>query len=110
MNAPDLIIFGIDGGLADYIRRETERGRLPHFARLLKEGCLLRNLLPPHPTITPVCWSSLQTGASPQVHGVVAEVLHDTSRPLKEIYSSYRGETSGRNGSGRQRRGRAKRR
>jgi predicted AlkP superfamily phosphohydrolase/phosphomutase len=64
-----VVILGLDG--LDY--RLTERllaeGKLPHLAALRKQGCFkpLGTTLPP---ISPVAWSSFQTGVNPGKHSM----------------------------------------
>ena len=65
MKAPELIIIGLDGAVDSFAAKEAAAGNLPNFARLMKRGCRMTDFRPVHPTITPVCWAAVQTGATP---------------------------------------------
>jgi predicted AlkP superfamily phosphohydrolase/phosphomutase len=60
---------GLDGGTLDLIRPWAEEGKLPTFARLLREGSSgeLRSTIPP---VTGPAWVSFMTGKNPGKHGV----------------------------------------
>jgi predicted AlkP superfamily phosphohydrolase/phosphomutase len=64
-----VVILGLDGldhGLTTQLLSE---GKLPHLAALEKQGCFkpLGSTLPP---ISPVAWSSFQTGVNPGKHNI----------------------------------------
>ncbi len=63
-----VFILGIDGAELELIRRWTERDKLPHFQKLLKEGSWgkMKSTIPP---LTPCAWSSFMTGKNPGKHG-----------------------------------------
>jgi predicted AlkP superfamily phosphohydrolase/phosphomutase len=60
---------GLDGATLDLIRPWAEEGKLPTFARLLREGSSgpLRSTIPP---VTGPAWVSFMTGKNPGKHGV----------------------------------------
>lgn len=87
---PELILFGIDGAMPGYIREKVAEGKLPHFAELMRKGTFLEELHGVHPTVTPVCWSALQTGSTPEVNGIVSDLLH-LEGPLSHSVSGYHG-------------------
>jgi predicted AlkP superfamily phosphohydrolase/phosphomutase len=64
-----VVILGLDG--LDYTLTEKllSEGKLPHLEALRKQGCFksLGTTLPP---ISPVAWSSFQTGVNPGKHGI----------------------------------------
>jgi len=64
-----LIILGLDGATFDLIAPWAERGLLPNFSRLMREGCWgpLRTVIPPS---TAVAWNSFATGKGPGRHGL----------------------------------------
>ncbi|MCP4153406.1 MAG: hypothetical protein GY757_37105 [bacterium] len=68
-NKNKCVIFGIDGGTFTIIDKLLAEGRLPTFARLLKEGTCgtLKSTIPPH---TAPGWTSICTGVGPGTHGV----------------------------------------
>lgn len=64
-----IVILGLDGldyGLTELLLAE---GKLPHLAALRDQGCFkpLASTLPP---ISPVAWSSFQTGTNPGKHNI----------------------------------------
>ena len=63
------VIFGVDGLTFRVLHPMMERGELPNFQRLQREGCeaILESKYPP---LTPPAWTSLSTGLKPARHGV----------------------------------------
>jgi predicted AlkP superfamily phosphohydrolase/phosphomutase len=64
-----VVILGLDGmdhGLTD---KMLEDGKLPNFARLRDQGCF-RPLGSTVPPISPVAWSTFQTGVNPGKHNI----------------------------------------
>jgi predicted AlkP superfamily phosphohydrolase/phosphomutase len=71
-----VVILGLDGldyGLTEKLLSE---GRLPHLEALRKQGCFkpLGSTLPP---ISPVAWSSFQTGVNPGKHNIFDFLIPD---------------------------------
>jgi predicted AlkP superfamily phosphohydrolase/phosphomutase len=64
-----VVILGLDG--MDHGLTETmlEEGKLPHLAALRDKGCF-RPLGSTVPPISPVAWSSFQTGVNPGKHNI----------------------------------------
>ena len=73
-----VLIFGVDG--ADWLILDAmrERGELPNFDRLILEGShgLLRSL---EPILSPLIWTSMATGKTPDKHGILDFVVKDPS-------------------------------
>jgi predicted AlkP superfamily phosphohydrolase/phosphomutase len=71
-----VVILGLDG--MDYGLTETmlAEGKLPHFAALRDQGCFkpLGSTVPP---ISPVAWSSFQTGVNPGKHNIFDFLIPD---------------------------------
>lgn len=65
----NMLILGLDGATLDIINPLIKQGRLPHLARLQKEGAWgpLRSTLPP---VTAAAWSTFMTGLNPAKHGI----------------------------------------
>jgi predicted AlkP superfamily phosphohydrolase/phosphomutase len=65
----NVTVLGLDGATLDLIRPCVERGELPGFARLLREGAwgALRSTIP---CDSPAAWTSFATGVNPGRHGV----------------------------------------
>jgi predicted AlkP superfamily phosphohydrolase/phosphomutase len=65
-----VVVIGLDGGTLDLVRVWASEGRLPHMARVMKEGCaaVCRTTFPP---VTASAWNSFMTGSNPGKHGLV---------------------------------------
>jgi len=68
-NAERILLIGLDGGTWDVLLPLMEAGVMPHLGRLVGEGFGV-GLLSELQQVTPAAWTSLSTGAPPQVHGV----------------------------------------
>jgi predicted AlkP superfamily phosphohydrolase/phosphomutase len=79
------IVIGFDGMEPSLVERFMVQGLLPHFARLRAEGTYrpLESTLPP---LSPVAWSTFQTGVEPGKHSIF-DFLHRNPR-------NYLGELS----------------
>jgi predicted AlkP superfamily phosphohydrolase/phosphomutase len=66
---PRVLIIGLDGATLDLLVPWASEGKLPHIARLLKEGAW-GPLQSPIPPITPPSWTTFMTGMNPGKHGV----------------------------------------
>ena len=66
---PTMMIIGVDGCTFDILNKYMDRGLLPNFSRLIKEGAYgrLRSTIPPG---SPAAWSTFQTGKDPGKHGI----------------------------------------
>jgi len=64
-----VFIFGIDGATFDLILPWVEAGKLPHFARLMKDGSWGHLASAPNMR-SPAAWSSFITGKNPGKHGI----------------------------------------
>lgn len=63
------IIFGADGLTFRILQPLIERGELPNFARLQREGVASDLISTAHPS-TPPAWASITTGLKPAKHGI----------------------------------------
>jgi predicted AlkP superfamily phosphohydrolase/phosphomutase len=63
------VIFGVDGLTFRILHPLMQRGDLPNFSKLSREGCeaILESKYPP---LTPPAWTSLSSGLKPARHGV----------------------------------------
>ncbi len=66
---PKLLLIALDGATFDVIRPLAATGRLPTFARLMREGAF-GDLASTYPAITPPAFASMLTGCNPGKHGV----------------------------------------
>jgi len=64
-----LVIVGLDGLDPRLVERMMDEGELPNFARLKRMGSYSR-LETTTPPLSPVAWSSFQTGVNPGRHGI----------------------------------------
>lgn len=63
------VILGLDGLDCRLTRKYMAEGKLPNLARLAKQGCF-KELASTIPPISPVAWSSFQTGSNPGKHRI----------------------------------------
>jgi Type I phosphodiesterase / nucleotide pyrophosphatase len=84
-----LILVVIDGLTPAALEHAIESGRAPAIARLVEEGTY-RRAVSTFPSLTPVCLSSLATGAHSDVHEIPHLVwYHRRERRLVEYGSSF---------------------
>jgi predicted AlkP superfamily phosphohydrolase/phosphomutase len=71
-----VVILGLDGLDYDLTQKFLDEGKLPHLAALRDRGDFrpLRSTLPP---ISPVAWSSFQTGVNPGKHNIFDFLIPD---------------------------------
>ena len=64
-----VVVLGLDGLDYGLTRQFLDEGKLPHLAALRETGCFLPlgSTLPP---ISPVAWSTFQTGVNPGKHNI----------------------------------------
>lgn len=74
------VIFGVDGLSFRVLRPLIERGDLPNFARLQREG-VEAEFISTVPPMTPPAWMSLVTGLKPAKHGVFDFWEFDVASP-----------------------------
>ena len=85
-----VLLVGIDSADWDLIDPLLEQGRLPHLARLRREGAwsVLHSDVP---TLSPLLWTTVVTGRPPDEHGVVDFVMLDpVTGAQTPIASSFR--------------------
>lgn len=68
-----MIVVGIDGGEWKVIRDLWQKGRLPHFRRIAEEGATAT--LGTRYTASPVIWTTIATGLTPEAHGITDFVV-----------------------------------
>jgi len=69
VDAPRLLLVGLDGATWDLLDPWIAEGRLPHLEGLRREGVrgpLVSNL----PSLSPALWSTIATGKEPRRHGI----------------------------------------
>jgi predicted AlkP superfamily phosphohydrolase/phosphomutase len=71
-----VVVLGLDGLDYGLTQRLLAAGKLPHLAALQQQGCFLplASTLPP---ISPVAWSTFQTGTNPGKHNIFDFLIPD---------------------------------
>jgi predicted AlkP superfamily phosphohydrolase/phosphomutase len=92
MSPRKALLIGIDSAVGARWRRFAESGLLPVGQRLLDDGCLAVNCLPPLPTLTTTNWTTISTGAWPGTHGITDFNVH---RPGDDFSACPQGFDSG---------------
>jgi predicted AlkP superfamily phosphohydrolase/phosphomutase len=70
------VVLGLDGMDHALTERFLAEGKLPNLAKLREEGCF-KPLATTVPSISPVAWSSFQTGANPGKHNIFDFLTRD---------------------------------
>jgi predicted AlkP superfamily phosphohydrolase/phosphomutase len=85
--ASRVVVIGLDGLEPSLVRRFMAEGRLPQFQSLADTGTFsdLATTLPP---ISPVAWSSFQTGVNPGKHNIYDFLNRDLRTYLPELSSA----------------------
>ena len=82
-----LIILGFDGMDYKLTRKLIEKGELPNFAKLAKEGSFLP-LKSTDPPLSPVAWSTFTTGVNPGKHNIFDFLARDPKTYMPKLSSS----------------------
>jgi predicted AlkP superfamily phosphohydrolase/phosphomutase len=70
------VILGLDGMDYALTQKLMAEGKLPNLAKLREQGCFKR-LATTIPSISPVAWSSFQTGSNPGKHNIFDFLTRD---------------------------------
>ncbi len=85
-----ILLVGLDGADWDVIDPMIARGELPRFARLKREGAWAR-LRSNVPTLSPILWTTVATGKTPDRHGINDFLVADPRTGRKvPINSTFR--------------------
>jgi predicted AlkP superfamily phosphohydrolase/phosphomutase len=82
-----MIVLGLDGLDPVLTRRWMDEGRLPAFAKLMRQGGDFRPLGTSLPPQTPVAWSNFITGMDPGGHGIF-DFIHRDPKAYFPIFSA----------------------
>lgn len=87
-NDPDrkLILIGLDAADERLIAEGVAAGRLPSFARMIHEG-VSGPLRTHRPILSPILWTTMATGLTPDRHGVLDFVEQDSSGRTRPVTS-----------------------
>lgn len=81
-----LMLIGLDAPVPKAVWEHAKKGKLPTFAKLIREGVFAENCLAPFPTITPPNWTTIVTGAWAGTHGITCFNVHKPGTPLDATY------------------------
>jgi len=81
------IVLGFDGMDHALTTRLLDEGKLPNFAKLQGQGCF-KPLLSTIPPISPVAWSSFQTGVNPGKHNIFDFLTRDRKTYAPKLSSA----------------------
>jgi predicted AlkP superfamily phosphohydrolase/phosphomutase len=81
------IVLGFDGMDHALTSRMLDEGKLPNFAKLKEQGCF-KPLLSTIPPISPVAWSSFQTGVNPGKHNIFDFLTRDRKTYAPKLSSA----------------------
>lgn len=98
---PKVMIIGLDGADFRNVMPLSEKGRLPNLTRLMNDG--VRGQLATVATESPVVWTTVATGVSPERHGIKSfrneqnEIVASTMRQAPTFWNilSYYERTVG---------------
>lgn len=68
--APRVLVIGLDGATYDLLTPWARSGRMPNLAKLMQKSALA-TVNSTRPYITPVAWTTFQTGCDPAEHGIL---------------------------------------
>jgi len=80
------VILGLDGMDAALTGKFLAEGKLPNLSRLSEQGCF-KPLATTVPSMSPVAWSSFQTGVNPGKHNVFDFLTRDKQTYLPKLSS-----------------------
>ncbi|MBN2301035.1 MAG: alkaline phosphatase family protein, partial [Lentisphaerae bacterium] len=81
------VIIGFDGMDPNLVESMITEGKLPNIARLKEQGCM-KSLATTTPPISPVAWSSFQTGSNPGKHNIFDFLTRDKHTYLPVLSST----------------------
>lgn len=70
------VVLGLDGMDPNLAEKMLDEGKLPNLAKLREQGCFKR-LQTTIPSMSPVAWSSFQTGVNPGKHNIFDFLTRD---------------------------------
>lgn len=81
-----VVILGLDGLSPHLVEKYWENGDLPNLKKLAEQGSY-RRMRTTTPGVSPVAWSSFQTGVNPGKHGIFDFLTADRKRYLAVLSS-----------------------
>jgi hypothetical protein len=83
--APRVLLFGVDGASWSVLDPMIAEGALPHFAALARDGATA-DLATVEPVSSPVVWTSIATGRSPEAHRIRDFFATALDRPVPSVF------------------------
>ena len=83
-----VVILGLDGLDPNLTEKYISEGKLPNFKLLASEGCFHR-LGTTFPAVSPVAWSTFQTGVNPSKHNIFDFLDRDLKTCAPILSSAY---------------------
>jgi predicted AlkP superfamily phosphohydrolase/phosphomutase len=80
------VILGLDGMDYSMAEKLMNENKLPNFSKIRKEGCF-KPLESTIPSISPVAWSSFQTGVNPGKHSIFDFLTRDKKSYMPKLSS-----------------------
>lgn len=80
------VILGLDGMDFKMTEKLLDEGKLPNMAKLREKGCF-KPLATTVPSMSPVAWSSFQTGVNPGKHNIFDFLTRDKKTYLPKLSS-----------------------
>ena len=81
------VILGLDGMDATLTEKYLDEGKLPNLSKLREQGCF-KPLATTIPSMSPVAWSSFQTGTNPGKHSIFDFLTRDKQTYLPKLSST----------------------
>jgi len=88
-----VVVLGLDGLDPELAKRFISEGKLPHFKKLMDEGCF-HPLATTAPSMSPVAWSSFSTGVDPSKHNIFDFLARDPKSYMSVLSSADIGAAS----------------
>ena len=82
-----IVVLGLDGLEPKLVDQYMQQGALPNMAQLKEQGCYQR-LATTTPAISPVAWSSFQTGVNPGAHNIFDFLTRDKRNCMPQLSST----------------------
>ena len=82
-----IVVLGLDGLEPKLVDQYMQQGALPNMAELKAQGCYQR-LGTTTPAISPVAWSSFQTGVNPGAHNIFDFLTRDKRNCMPQLSST----------------------
>ena len=89
-----VFLLVLDGFVHDY---EKYTKNMPNFAKLASNGVKAERMIPPFPTMTWPCMTTLNTGLYPESHGIINNIFRDID--TGKVFS-YKDDPSDYEGNG----------